>query len=156
MSEESSSDGGETMFVHQPPWRSNSQWLWPTCCSTHGVCFLHLALNAYLKELDSRIIEAQESSVKRKHIPPRKKRVTTSELDSVPPPGFPKWTVNKDWLKGVWMNLYIVFYVSLYISQLTQKLCRELQIEPACFRLFLLSMIHVCCKFDLRILNIDK
>lgn len=25
MSEESSSDGGETMFVHQPPWRSNSK-----------------------------------------------------------------------------------------------------------------------------------
>ena len=25
MSEEASSDGGETMFIHQPPWHSNSR-----------------------------------------------------------------------------------------------------------------------------------
>ena len=68
---------------------------------TIGVYFLHIALTAYLKELDSRVIEAQASSLKKKHIPQRKNRVAASELQTVPPSGSPKWTVNKDWLKGL-------------------------------------------------------
>ena len=65
------------------------------------VHLLHKALNAYLKELDSRVTEAQASSVKKKYIPQWKNRVVASELNSVPPHGFPKWAVSKDWLKGL-------------------------------------------------------
>lgn len=80
MSEESSSDGGETILVHQPPWRSTT-------------------LIGYLKELDSRSLEAAENG-KKKHVPQRKSRVPSSNLDAVRPPvNLPKWALSKDWLK---------------------------------------------------------
>jgi len=42
MSEESSSDGGETMFVHQPPWRSNSKPFQSIVCSLLSISELLL------------------------------------------------------------------------------------------------------------------
>ena len=47
------------MFVFLPPWRSNSQLL---------SLIVHIIIvNTHLKKLDSRIIEAHESSSKKKH-----------------------------------------------------------------------------------------
>ena len=63
-------------------------------------CF-HTALSDYLKELDARVLETHSANEKKKHVPQRKSRVTGSVIDTVPPPGYPKWTVGKEWLKGL-------------------------------------------------------
>ena len=76
--------------------------------------FVLIALNAYLKELDSRVAEAQLSLPRKKHVPPRKNRVAGSELKSVPPTGYPKWAVSKDWLKGVLYSLKLLIISMSY------------------------------------------
>lgn len=72
MSEESSSDGGETMFVHQPPWRSNSKQFYLivySLLSFFRTTFC-IALNGYLKDLDAQVAEANSNG--KQHILQRK------------------------------------------------------------------------------------
>ena len=65
---------------------------------------LHTALNGFLRELDERVASAQADM--KKHVPQRKNRIQSTLLDSVPPPTFQKWTVSKEWLKGIYMYVY--------------------------------------------------
>lgn len=58
-----------------------------------------VVLNRFLQELDKRIVHGQKEN--KKHVPERKDRVLGSGLMSRPPTQAPKWTVCKDWLKGL-------------------------------------------------------
>lgn len=49
-------------------------------------------------ELDKRATEALKEA--KKHVPERKDRIEGSPLDSLPPMDAPKWTIDKDWIKG--------------------------------------------------------
>ena len=100
MSEESSSDGGETIVLHQPQWRSNSRFCFLTVWLICSPIIIISALIAYLKELNTRVLAAQDSGVKNKHVPQRKQREIGPAKESAPPAAFPKWTVSTDWLKG--------------------------------------------------------
>ena len=56
-------------------------------------------LTTFIEQLDKRSTETQADI--HKHFPRRKNRMQSSPLESFPPPNFPKWTVSKEWLKGV-------------------------------------------------------
>ena len=65
--------------------------------------YVHVALNKFLEELDSRSMETQQLDSK-KYVPQRKKRVSGPPLSMVPPSGFPAWAVSKDWLKRKYIH----------------------------------------------------
>ena len=58
----------------------------------------HTALSDYLKELDAWVLDTH--STKKKHVPQRKSRAIGSVLETVPPSGYPRWMVDKEWLKS--------------------------------------------------------
>lgn len=58
-----------------------------------------LGLTKYLEELDKRA--GSDLVHKKKYVPERKKRTIGSTLDSGPPKNAPKWTIDKEWMKGV-------------------------------------------------------
>ena len=60
--------------------------------------YLYLELTSFFRELDQRVIDFNNESKRR--IPERKERKVGTILSSVPPSDAPKWTINKDWLKG--------------------------------------------------------
>ena len=62
-------------------------------------CF-HTALSNYIKELDARVLDTHSANEKKKHVPQRKSRVIGSVLDTLPPSGYPRWMVDKEWLKS--------------------------------------------------------
>ena len=53
----------------------------------------------FLHELDKRVADAQKEL--KKHVPERKDRNIGSLLATFPPSDAPKWTVDKEWLKGM-------------------------------------------------------
>ena len=55
-----------------------------------------------MKKLDKRATEALKEI--KKHVPERKERIEWSSLNSLPPMDAPKWTVDRDWLKGDYIN----------------------------------------------------
>ena len=57
--------------------------------------YLYLELTSFFRELDQRVIEESK-----RRIPERKERKVGTTLSSVPPSDAPKWTINKDWVKG--------------------------------------------------------
>lgn len=60
--------------------------------------FVIVELIKFLEELDRRADEARKEM--KKHVPERKERVLGTKLDSFPPSDAPKWTIDKNWLKG--------------------------------------------------------
>ena len=61
--------------------------------------FFHIELMCFLHELDKRVADAQKEL--KKHVPERKDRNIGSLLATFPPSDVPKWTVDKEWLKGM-------------------------------------------------------
>lgn len=53
----------------------------------------------FLEELDRRADEKRKEF--KKHVPERKERVVGATLDSLPPSDAPKWTIDRNWLKGI-------------------------------------------------------
>ena len=60
----------------------------------------HTALSDNLKELDAWVLDTHSANEKKKHVPQRKSRAIGSVLDTVPPSGYPRWMVDKEWLKS--------------------------------------------------------
>ena len=60
----------------------------------------HTAPSDYLKELDPWVLDTHSANEKKKHVPQRKSRTIGSVLDTIPPSGYPRWTVDKEWLKS--------------------------------------------------------
>ena len=102
MSEESSADEG-VIIVHGPEWRSDGKHNTP---SFSIVIYIYVmftclctVLNRFLQELDKRFVNMHKDT--KKHVPERKERIIGTGLSSPPPLNSPKWTVSKDWLKGM-------------------------------------------------------
>ena len=69
-----------------------------------NIVLLQLSLYRYLKELDQRperATDVKSIGEKRKHTPTKKNRIIGIPNDSMSPASYPKWILNKDWLKGI-------------------------------------------------------
>jgi hypothetical protein len=75
-----SSDEEDNITVHSLPWRSKK-------------------LNDFLAVLDKRADENQQKV--KHHAAERKRRQHGPDAASYPPENSPKWTISKDWKKGV-------------------------------------------------------
>ena len=101
MSAESSSDEG-AITVHKPEWRSESKsiaigsFIGFICCCFFG---FFLEFVKFLEVLDKRADDARKEGTK--HVPERKARLNGTALTLLPPSDAPKWTIDKNWLKGV-------------------------------------------------------
>ena len=70
-------------------------------CVSFFVTLSHLIiveLIKFLEELDRRADEARKEM--KKHVPERKERIVGTIQDSLPPNNAPKWTIDRNWLKG--------------------------------------------------------
>ena len=71
-------------------------------------------MNKFMQELDQRFLDTQKE--KKKHTPERKVRISGSLLASFPPQA-PKWTISKDWLKGMCrVCLFVLISAESYVS----------------------------------------
>ena len=69
---------------------------------THVITILFASeLQSFLKTLDERL-ELDKTKAK-KHTTERMQRIEGSLLHSSPPTGAPLWTVDKEWLKGIFI-----------------------------------------------------
>ena len=81
---------------------------------------LYVVLNGFLQELDKKIV-AQQNDTK-KHIPERRERELGDDVSSYPPSTAPKWTIDKDWLKGDPIVEYCI--VKFIYSHILFRSCR--------------------------------